>query len=109
MPTNTCKCLKDGVFQDIPSAPFYVLSIDTYMSGWGLCEGKTNVCVVPCDDMATAERVRKFIYPRKEQRGIRIVKGDYNFDQKSNVLDPEILYSLVTDWIAEANEMFPEE
>ena len=31
----------------IKKANLYVISVDTFMSGWGKSEGKTNICIVP--------------------------------------------------------------
>ena len=61
-------------FEDIPRAPWYVLSNDPFMSDWkhGVTEGKINTCVVPCDSYEEAEGVRAYIESRGDQKYIRI-------------------------------------
>lgn len=58
---------------EIPDAPFYVLSNDTFMSGWGVAEGRTNTCVLPCESEEEAERVARNARSRSDQKRVRIV------------------------------------
>lgn len=79
-------------FLPIPEAPYYVVSEDTFMSGWGHAKDKRNIVVVPCDDYDTAERVFDYAKSRSDQKKVRI-----------NTTPPEtkqnVIYSLVSDWI----------
>lgn len=57
----------------IPDADCYVVSHDKFMSGWGYAKDKTNVCVVPCDSHAEAEKVYDYIlHHRTDQQRLRI-------------------------------------
>jgi len=56
----------------IPKAPFYVTSMDSFMSGWGPATGKKNVCVVACSTREMAERVLRYVKSRNEQKNARI-------------------------------------
>jgi hypothetical protein len=87
----------DGLVE-MPSAPWYVISHDVFMSGWGLAEGKENWCVVPCEDRETAVRVAKYVRTRAEQRSISILAGSV----------PAIsnrFYSLVPAWVDRGDEL----
>lgn len=81
-------------FKSIPNAPYYVLSSDPFMShkDGTPAEGKTNVCVVPCDDHETASRVAAYARSRNDQKRVRIVTSPPR--AKSSVL-----YSLLDRWI----------
>jgi hypothetical protein len=58
--------------REIPKARFYVLSNDTFMSGWGMSEGRINTCILPCRDMAEAERVAAYARSRTDTTRVRI-------------------------------------
>ena len=87
----------DGL-AEMPSAPYYVISHDVFMSGWGLAEDKENWCVVPCEDRETAVRVAKYVRTRKEQRSISVLAGSVPAISKR-------FYSLVTGWIDRGDEL----
>lgn len=55
----------------IPYAPVYVLSNDSFMSGWGLSRGQINVCVVPCADSDELDKVLAYVEKRTDQKYIR--------------------------------------
>jgi len=57
--------------RDIPTAPYYVLATDKFMSGWGMAEGKTNVCVFPCATYSEAVAVMDRLGKRPEMIRIR--------------------------------------
>jgi len=61
------------VFKSIPNAPYYVLSNDSFMSGWGYARDKINTCVVPCQTHNQARRVMRYISLREDQKRIRII------------------------------------
>lgn len=84
-------------FKPIPEAPYYVLSNDSYMSGWGKSKGKINTCVVPCTNDAMARGVKAYIESREDQKYIRIVCNKPR--TKSYVL-----YSIQLGWIDRARE-----
>ena len=92
------KYYKDGEFFAIPNAPYYVTSHDTFMSNWGPAKGKKNICVVPCPDLSTANKVYDYVRTREEQRKIFIHLGVLTNK-------PNTIYSLVPEWINKANEM----
>lgn len=83
-------------FEPIPDAPFYVLSNDTFMSGWGKAKDKINTCVVPCDTYEQAETVERYVRSRSEQKRVRIAT---NVRAKRNVI-----YSLCEGWKERAKE-----
>ncbi len=56
----------------IPDAPYYVTSHDSFMSGWGMAEGKVNICVRPCKDLEEADRVVRYTENRNDQKRIKI-------------------------------------
>jgi hypothetical protein len=56
----------------IPKSPYYVISEDTFMSGWGPATNKRNLCVVPCSTREMAERVLRYVKSRSEQKNARI-------------------------------------
>ncbi len=57
----------------IPDAPYYVISVDTFLSGWGKARGMVNVCVVPCATWREAEQVYRYVKGRSDQKSVRIV------------------------------------
>jgi hypothetical protein len=83
---------KNGEFLEIPAAPYYVTSQDTFMSGWGPCEGKKNICIVPCPDSQTANRVASYVRSRSDQVSVRVV-GSKPRNR------PGVMYSLLPAWI----------
>lgn len=73
---------------EIPSARFYVLANDAFMSGWGEAEGKINTLVLPCTDWEEAKTVEANARARSEMRRIRITGS-------KPTLRPHVLYSLL--------------
>ncbi len=59
--------------QEIPAAPCYVLSNDSFMSGWGPAKGKINTLILPCRSFAEAEIVAQNARNRTDQKRVRIV------------------------------------
>ena len=64
---------------EIPAAPFYVMSNDRYMSGWGRAEGAINTVILPCADYAEAQRVADYAESRGDQSRVRIVSNRPRF------------------------------
>jgi len=87
-----------NTFEDLEKSPLYVLSNDTFMSGWGSCKGKINVCVVPCENGFQAEKVMEYIKTRSEQKRARIV-----INKPKN--QSNRIYSLVPNWLNLALKM----
>uniref|UniRef100_A0A6M3K9G2 Uncharacterized protein n=1 Tax=viral metagenome TaxID=1070528 RepID=A0A6M3K9G2_9ZZZZ len=75
--------------KEIPNAPFYVLSNDKFMSGWGAAEGKTNTIILPCDSWQEAEIVADNAKGRSDQKNVRIVINKPR-------LQSHVVYSLLT-------------
>ena len=51
---------------------YIVKTTDTGMSGWGVCEGKTNILLLLCDNIMEANRVKKNLNSRKEMKNTSI-------------------------------------
>lgn len=84
-------------FHPIPDAPYYVLSNDPFMSGWGPTTGKTNTVVVPCQSYEQAERVVAYVESRRDQKRIRIV-GNKPRNRA------HVIYSLHPKWAENADQ-----
>ena len=83
-------------------APFYVVSTDRFMSGWGHATRKINKCVVPCETMEQAESVKRYVESRSEQEDIQIL------DEKP-APEKDVLYSVVEGWLRRAAELDKDE
>lgn len=57
----------------VPYAPFYVLSDDTFMSGWGHARGKRNTIILPCQSLTQARIVEANAVGREDQTNVRIL------------------------------------
>ena|SRR5215211_2083295 len=75
---------------EIPDAPFYVVSRDRFLSGWGNSEGKDNILIIPCDDGDEACIVATNARNRTDQEAVRI------FQFKPTLLNNKNTYSLLT-------------
>jgi hypothetical protein len=82
---------KEEKYLPIPKAAWYVLSNDSFMSGWGYAKGKINTCVVPCLSYHQAMIVRDYVLSRKDQKRVRIAQRI-----KSR---PHVMYSLCMGWL----------
>lgn len=82
----------------IPDARFYVVSEDTFMSGWGEAEGMRNWCVCPCDDSVTARRVAHYAKQRGDQIRVRVCRNK----PRKRV---DGFYSLVPGWVRAAERL----
>lgn len=84
---------EEQTFRNIPKAPYYVLSNDSFMSGWGHAKNMTNTCVVPCQTWDQAVKVSEYaMFQRTDQKYVRITTRIPR--TKSHVI-----YSLVTGWL----------
>lgn len=59
--------------REIPDAPFYVLSNDTFMSGWGWAQGRINTVILPAYSLEEAEIIAENARNRSDQQRVRIV------------------------------------
>lgn len=75
--------------RQIPAAPYYVLTNDRFMSGWGRATGKINTIVLACRSHGEAVAVARYCRERPEQTRVRIVT------RKPHVRG-NVLYSLMT-------------
>ena len=75
--------------KDVPNAPCYVLSNDSFMSGWGEARDKTTTIILPCASYEQAQIVFDNAKARTDQKNVRIVAHKPRF--RSGVL-----YSLLT-------------
>jgi len=76
--------------KEIPDAPFYVLSNDRFMSGWGRARDKTNTIILPCASYEQAQVVEQNCHDRSEQKNVRIVSN-------KPTLRAHVVYSLLTE------------
>jgi len=98
MSANTChRCGNHELETDcaIPKAPFYVISTDSFMSGWGPASNKKNICVVPCPNRETAEIVLRYVKSRSDQKNAKITT--YRPGE-----GPKVLLSNLSGWVATA-------
>lgn len=79
-------------FLPIPKAKCYVLSNDSFMSGWGYAKNKINTVVVPCESLEQAKKVEKYVESRSDQKYIRITTNKPRTKQ-------HVLYSLELEWL----------
>ena len=56
----------------IENKKFYVTMTDTFMSGWGMAEGKINKLVIGCDTEEEAKIVQDNAENRNDQKYINI-------------------------------------
>lgn len=66
-----------------PNKKYYVTMTDSFMSGWGMAEGKTNKLVIECDTFEEAQIVKHNALNRTEMKYINICynKPRYNQDR----------------------------
>jgi hypothetical protein len=53
-------------------AKYYVTMTDTFLSGWGMAEGKTNKLVIECDSRREAEIVANNARARSDMKHVNI-------------------------------------
>lgn len=58
---------------EIPNAPFYVITRDTFMSGWGQAKGLSNKLILPCLSIEEAEIVLANAKARGDQSNVTII------------------------------------
>ena len=68
------RCMYDNVTSksEIPDAKYYVLANDTFMSGWGEAEGKTNTLIFTASSYDEAEIVSDNAKTRSDMKRVRI-------------------------------------
>ena len=57
---------------EIPEAPYYVVCVDTFLSGWGKAENKINRLILPCKDSEEAEIVASNARGRGDVKSVNI-------------------------------------
>ena len=57
-----------------PDAPWYVLSVDTFMSGWGPAKGLVNRLILPCKSRHEARDVAEYARARMDTEDVKIVR-----------------------------------
>lgn len=83
--------------KQIPDTPYYVLSTDTFMSGWGMSDGRDNIIILPCANRKEAEYMRLRIKrTRTDQKRVRVIACKPRLDLRLHT------YSLFTPENAEA-------
>lgn len=70
--------------RDIPYYPWYVLSNDTFMSGWGEAEDKINTCVFLAETFEETKKIVNNLRERSEMKYIRTTRNKPR--NKQNVL-----------------------
>ena len=50
------------------SYPYYVTATDSFMSGWGLAEGKINKVVIGCDNRSEVAEVKNALRGRSDMK-----------------------------------------
>ena len=63
----------DITLDDVPDAPFYVVTRDTFLSGWGGAKGRANVVVVPCETQGVADTVKAYVLSRSDMSSVSVV------------------------------------
>lgn len=74
--------------KELPDMPYFVLSNDKFMSGWGDAVGKINTVVLPCRSYGEAMNVMAHAKGRGDQSRVRIVSG------KPRLSPSRVCYSL---------------
>lgn len=82
-----------GSVSDVPEAPLYVVSLDTFMSGWGGAEGKQNWVIVPVRSQEEAYVVYDNARARGDQKRISVVN---RADLARRMRQPGRVWSLIS-------------
>lgn len=61
--------------KQIPYNSYFVLTNDSFMSGWGHAQNRINTLIFSCDSLSEAEIVATNARNRTDQTHIRIVSG----------------------------------
>ncbi len=72
----------------IPTAPYYVLTADAFMSDWGEAAGLLNTIILHVASRAEADVVATNARNRDEQRNVRIIN-------RTPALSSGVLYTLM--------------
>lgn len=60
---------------------YYVVMIDSFMSGWGKAEGKENVLIFECETKDEAKVVYDNANSRSDMRDVEIVEQYENYNE----------------------------
>jgi hypothetical protein len=72
-------------YRKIEDKKYYVTMTDSFLSGWGMAENKTNKLVIGCDTFNEAVSVKRYALNRSEMKYVNIVynkpryKDEYYF------------------------------
>jgi hypothetical protein len=61
--------------KQIPYSSYFVLTNDSFMSGWGHAQDRINTLIFSCDSLSEAEIVATNARNRTDQTYIRIISG----------------------------------
>jgi hypothetical protein len=66
--------------QKMKEEKYYVSMTDSFLSGWGMAEGKINKLVIECDTFQEAQTVKRKALNRSEMKYVRLCynKPRYN-------------------------------
>ena len=56
--------------KEMRSYPYYVTATDSFLSGWGLAEGKTNKVIIGCNNRSEVDEVKNALRGRSEMKYI---------------------------------------
>lgn len=70
--SNPNVIINETYINKIPNKKYYVTMTDTFLSGWGRAEGKTNKLVIGCDSYEEAEKIKRNAELRSEMKYVNI-------------------------------------
>ena len=78
----------DRTSEELKTHTHLVSAIDTFMSGWGPCEGGLSVAVWACTE-EQVDRIRRWVKDREEMKTVRVTKGE-PYPRNANVAHTHI-------------------
>jgi hypothetical protein len=79
--------------------PYYVVMTDTFMSGWGLAEGKTNKLVIECANEAQAETIARNAKKRSEMKSVAIKRKVPYYSPDTHLISTKHFSDLSGSWL----------
>jgi hypothetical protein len=77
----------------------YVIMTDTFMSGWGLAEGKTNKLVIECDTDEQAETIARNARNRSEMKSVAIKKKVPYYSSETHLISTKHFSEMGGPWL----------
>ena len=68
---------------NIPNMKYYVTMTDSFMSGWGGSQGRTNKFVIGTNDYNEAKRIEKNAKNRSEMKYVNLVTTKPNYNSRN--------------------------